>query len=404
MLALSVSLPARGQSLPSEPLVFAGGRLTVSGDITGTVSCSAANATPTNCHEDTGFFNYTDYKHSTLRMLRMDLRAAVRAGDHLSVLADVRTENGSSPRPYGLYVRIRPWTTRAVDVQIGRVPPTFGSFARRSYAADNLLIGYPLAYQYLTSLRPDSIPANADELLHMRAQGWLSKFSVGELEADNGLPIASAFRWDTGIQVHASNALVEAAAAVTTGSLGNPLVRDDNAGKQIAGRVALHPAAGLVVGASGARGPFLARRAIRAAPPMTGDGSYTQTAVGADLEYSRDYYLVRLETIVSDWTLPVAGMPAIELPLRAVATLVEGRYKLHPRFYVAGRFDRLSFSTINGTTGADQWDAPVSRTEIGGGYSIQRNLQLKLSAQHNRRDGGRVRVVNIGAAQLVFWF
>jgi hypothetical protein len=405
MLALGVSMPARGQSLPSEPLVFAGGRLTVSGDVTGTVSCSAANATtPTNCHEDTGFFNYTDYKHSTLRMLRMDLRAAVRAGDHLSVLADLRTENGSSPRPYGLYVRIRPWTKRALDVQIGRVPPTFGSFARRSYAADNLLIGYPLAYQYLTSLRPDSIPANADELLHMRARGWLSNFSVGELGPDHGLPIASAFRWDTGVQAHASNALIEATAAVTTGSLGNPLVRDDNAGKQIAGRVALRPVAGLVVGASGARGPFLTRGAIRAAPPAARDASYTQTAIGADLEYSRDYYLVRVETIVSDWTLPVADVPAIELPLRAIATSVEGRYKLHPRFYVAGRFDRLGFSTINGTTHADQWEAPVSRTEIGGGYSIQRNLQLKLSAQHNRRDGGRVSVVNIGAAQLVFWF
>jgi hypothetical protein len=204
--------------------------------------------------------------------------------------------------------------------------------------------------------------------------------------------------------VHASNPLIEVAGAVTTGSLGNPLVRDDNAGKQVAGRVALRPVAGLVVGASGARGPFLTRGAIRAAPAAVRDASYTQTAVGADLEYSRDYYLVRVETIVSDWTLPVAGTPVIDRPLRAIATSVEGRYKLHPRLYVAGRFDHLGFSTITGTTRSDDWDAPVSRTEIGGGYAIQRNLQIKLSVQHNRRDGGRVRALNIGAAQLVFWF
>jgi len=44
--------------------------------------------------------------------------------------------------------------------------------------------------------------------------------------------------------------------------------------------------------------------------------------------------------------------------------------------------------------------------EIGGGYSIQRNLLLKGSFQHNHRDGGLLlpSVANMIAAQLVFWF
>jgi hypothetical protein len=46
----------------------------------------------------------------------------------------------------------------------------------------------------------------------------------------------------------------------------------------------------------------------------------------------------------------------------------------------------------------------VSRIEVGGGYSLQRNLVLKLSFQHNRRDGGRAQLVNIGAVQALFWF
>ena len=33
----------------------------------------------------------------------------------------------------------------------------------------------------------------------------------------------------------------------------------------------------------------------------------------------------------------------------------------------------------------------MTRVEVGGGYSIQRNLLLKLSFQHNTRDGGRLR-------------
>src|SRR5207237_461869 len=149
-----------------------------------------------------------------------------------------------------LYLRIRPWTNRAFDIQIGRVPPTFGAFARRTYASDNLLIGYPLAYQYLTSLRPDALPANADELLRMRGRGWLSNFSIGTTIPGRGVPLVSVFRWDTGVQVHAGTDVLDAAASMTTGTLANPRVSDDNRGKQIAGRMALHPWPGLIVGTS----------------------------------------------------------------------------------------------------------------------------------------------------------
>jgi hypothetical protein len=402
---LAASLPARGQALPSEPIVFGAGRVTVSGDVSATFSCAGETEPDSSfCHEDLGYFNYSDYEHSTLRMFRLDLSAAVRANSRISMLADLRSENGSAPQPYGLYVRVRPWTRRNLDLQIGRVPPTFGAFARRMYPADNLLIGYPLAYQYLTSLRPDALPANADELLKMRGRGWLSNFSIGNLAPDKGLPLASAFRWDTGVQLHAASARVEAAVSVTTGSLGNPLVGDDNAGKQLTGRVVVKPLPGLILGASGARAPYLARTAVLAAPPTARNGSFTQSALGGDVEYSRGYYLLRIETMVSHWTLPLAGAPVIDLPLGAVATSIEGRYKLRPGFYVAGRFDHLGFSTIQGRIIVDTWEAPVSRTELGVGYSIQRNLQLKLAVQHNQRDGGRVTRLNIGAAQLLFWF
>jgi len=35
---------------------------------------------------------------------------------------------------------------------------------------------------------------------------------------------------------------------------------------------------------------------------------------------------------------------------------------------------------------------------------LQRNLQLKVSFQHNTREGGRATRVDLTAAQLVFWF
>src|SRR5207245_10928660 len=138
------------------------------------------------CGSAPGFFNYTDYDHSALRMLRVDVMASLNAGDHFAFLGELRTENVEGLVPYALYVRIRPWTARHIDIQAGRVPPTFGAFARRAYATDNPLVGYPLAYQYLTSLRPDAIPWSADELLRMRGRGWLASFSIGNQEPENG--------------------------------------------------------------------------------------------------------------------------------------------------------------------------------------------------------------------------
>ncbi len=401
-LIVGVSPSAPAQDLPSGPLVFGAGRVTVGGEASATFSC--ASTADDACSDDTGFFNYSDYERSTLRGTRFDLTASVKASGHVWVLADLRVENGRRPTPYALYARIRPWERRPFDIQVGRIPPTFGSFSRRTYANDNFLIGYPLAYQYLTSLRPDALPANADELLRMRGRGWLSSFSVGNQTPDRGLPIANVFRWDTGVQVHIATRLVDAAASATTGSLGNPLVGDDNAGRQVAGRAALHPSPGLIVGGSISRGPFVARTAGAAGGVSLDTRRYTQTAVGVDAEYSRQHYLVRLEAIASWWTLPALGSPSLAEPLGAVATSIEGRYKIHPRWYAGARFDRLGFSTITGTTHADSWDAPVTRIEVGGGYSVQRNLHLKMTFQHNTRDGGRVRTLDLGAVQILFWF
>ena len=391
--------------LPTGPIVAADGHVTIAGDVAGTISCTHSNLPDAaSCTGDTGFFNYTDYEHSALRLFRVDILASVKATDRFSLLTEIRSENAGTPQPYGLYVRIKPWTKRDFDIQAGRVPTVFGAFSRRTYPSDNILIGYPLAYQYLTSLRPDALPASADELLRMRGRGWLSSFSVGNPIPDRGIPLVSAFRWDTGAQVHAANQFIEGAVSVTVGTLSNPLVSDDNNGRQVSGRAAIHPAAGLIIGFSGAHGPFVTQAAAEAAGFGTTSGRFTQTAWGADVEYSRAYYLVRAEALVSDWQVPLVSAPFVTNPLRAVSGYVEGRYKFGPRLYAAGRLDRLGFSDVTGSTRTDSWDAPVTRYEVGGGFAIQRNLDLKGSFQHNSRSGGRVTMANMLAGQVVFWF
>jgi hypothetical protein len=389
---LALASSSAAQALPSEPVTVAGGRLVMGGDVAVTTAPS-----------DPGFFNYTDYDHNTLREIRLGLTASVRASSRLAFLGELRTENFNHVSPFALYARIRPFPTRRLDIQLGRIPPTFGAFTRRAYGNDNPLIGYPLAYQYLTSLRTDAVPASPDELVRMRGRGWLTNFSVGNPAAERGVPLVTAFNWDTGVQVSTGWRAVDITGAVTNGSASNPRVSDDNSGKQLALRAAVTPTVGLVIGSSFARGAFLSRRVLDTIHARD-QNHFVQRAHGVDAEYSRDHWVVRADAVLSQWQLPEFSAPQSHGRLRAMAGSLEGRYTFLPGAYAAARVERLTFSRIVASRGAITWDAPVSRVEVGGGYYIQRNLVGRLSYQYNRRDGGRVTRDGLVAAQLLFWF
>jgi hypothetical protein len=389
---------ARAQGLPEGPITTARGTVTVGGAVTATVGS----------RDDIAFFNYTDYEHNALRMLRVSLSGMWRPAPQLAFLTEVRSEDAEHAIPYALYVRVRPWKRRAFDVQAGRIPPVFGAFVRRSYGADNPLIGYPLAYQYLTSIRSDAVPFTADDLLAMRARGWRASYPVGMTAPGPGVPLVSAYRWDTGVQARATGARAEAAIAVTSGTLANPRVDDDNRGKQVSGRVAWKPVVGLVLGASAARGQFLTTTLEDGLAALTTPQPHAQRALGLDAEYSRGYWIVRGEAIESRWNLPGLAAPWIDAPLWARAGFVETRYRITPRFFAAARADRLTFSKIQGQrlfAGVPTpWDAPVTRVEAGGGVYLQRNLTLRAVVQRNWRDAGRVKTRTFLSAQIAYWF
>ena len=394
LLVLVALVPgwAAAQQLPGGPVTALDGRLSVGGEVSATFGDE----------DHTAYFNYTDYEHNTLRMLRIALAAAWRPISRIELVGEVRSEDLHQVRPYAAFVRVRPWPAHAFDVQVGRIPPAFGAYGRRSYQNDNGFIGYPLAYQYLTSLRTDAIPATVADLLVMRGRGWQASYPVGSPEPGPGVPVISAFRWDTGVQAHWEGRHVEATGAITAGTLGAPRSRDDNDGKQLSGRVAARPVAGLILGASGARGEFLSKDVTRNLPPSS--GPYAQTAFGADGEYSRDHWLVRGELIWSRWNMPFIT-PQITEDLDAFGGWIEGRYRITPRIVAAARFDRLTFSRIAAGTGVLRtWDAPVERIEADAGYYLQRNLVLRFAVQHNDRSGGRVRSRTYFSGQIAYWF
>lgn len=390
VLWLSAVAPvsADAQDLPYGPISLANGRITLGTEI-------SVSATP---QDDKGaWFNYTDYEHNALRLMRLGVTADVRVTDRISFLTEIRSENGDAVEPYALYIRVRPWKDRPLDIQAGRIPPTFGAFSRRNYAAGNPLIGYPLAYQYLTSIRPDAVPSNTDDLLRMRARGWRPSYPLGSVEIAPGMPLITAFQWDTGVQLRIGPERVMVAAALTNGTVSDPHTRDNNGGKQISGRAQWRPNAGFAIGASAARGPYVSETVEL----ITGRGRSMQRALGVDAEYSRDHWVVRSEVIWNQWQIPT-----LPTTMKANSVFVEGSYKILPGVFVASRVDRLGFSRVTPGGGPIQsrtWDAPVTRIESGLGVYIRRNLLAKGAYQHNWRDGGQIRTRGLLAFQVQFW-
>lgn len=375
----------------AEPLAFLGGRLSLGGEVSGTIG-----------PEDEGYFNYSDYEVNGLRLLRIDLVAEARLASFASVLLDVRSDNLAAPRVYALYLRVRPSAGREIDLQAGLVPPVFGAFPRRRYASENPLPSLPLAFQYLTSLRSDAVPARAEQLVAQRGRGWLVRYPVGSPEAGPGVALVAAERWDAGLQLRLGREPVSLALAATQGTLSDPSTRDDNGGKQLSGRLAWTPSPSLAVGLSGASGEFLSR-GVQEALPAAARGTYRQEALGLDLQWSAGYWILRAEAVWSRWRLPAIDATRIEDPLDALGGYAEARYKLRPGLFLAGRVERLAFSEIPSAAGLSTWDAPVTRVEAGAGWSPRRHAILKVSWQHNWRDGGRVRENDLVAGQVVLW-
>ena len=354
--------------------------------------------------DDIAFFNYTDYEHNALRLARIRLYGEWRVSPIVSFVGEVRTEDNDSFEASAAYVRIRPWAGHAFAIQAGRIPPVIGAFSRRAYGRDNPLIGMPLAYQYLTSLRTDAIPATPDDLLRMRARGWRPDFPIGSREVGPGTPLVSATRWSTGIEARWEQNWFEVAGAWSLGSPGVPAAIDFTAGRQISARAAVTIPAGATIGFSAARGRWIDDDVLTLVAAEQ-RGRSTQTTMGLDAEIGGGPWLVRAEWLRAVYELPWTGTAASPPDVRAWSAFVEARRRLHARWQVAVRLDRLDFSTIVGTAGvATPWDAPIDRAEAAVAFRATRRLEVRGGWQHNWREAGRVRERGFPAVQALFWF
>jgi hypothetical protein len=104
--------------------------------------------------------------------------------------------------------------------------------------------------------------------------------------------------------------------------------------------------------------------------------------------------------------VPFATGPTLTAHLGATSAFGEARYRLHPRWQVGLRVERLTFSTVQGTlvSTVTPWDAGVRRVETVAGFRVQRRIEVRGGWQYDWRDGGRVRARGYPALQILAWF
>lgn len=318
---------------------------------------------------------------SVLDSYRLRLFVESAVSDRLDVFTETLYNEDVGVVPFGAYALFHPSPGRDMHVMAGLIPWPIGTYAPRSRSNKNPLVGYPLMYQYHTTLSPAYVVPDADVLLGEAGEGEYGVNYAPGPGGYPGMPIIYDGWWDFGAVFLGSARPVEYAGGFVNGSPSWPTPgRDTSPGKSLMGRIGLAPMPGLRFGVSGSYGPYMVEDAVQGSLPSGADaGDYNQVLGMADLEWSAGHVELHAEGYSNTWETPMVG------DLRVRGGYGELKYTLPAGFYVAGRFDVMRFSDVTDSTGAERsWDADVDRLEVGVGYRLMKGVTAKAVYQRNK--------------------
>lgn len=346
-----------------------------------------------------GSTNETNDGSTNFDGLWLRLYGRLKYGDKVELVTDVFSADGRTPELFGLYARLqpRPW----LGLRVGLIPLVVAAWQERAYPSRQPLIGAPLQDQYLLALRNDSLPASADELLSQRGRGRASSFSLGYPGRGGATTLFYEHCWDTGLELFGQLGRLRYHAALMEGTPGSPATRSrsQKTGLTPEARLTYRLAAGLRLGASWARGPYLRDDLQPFLPAGRGTRDYRQELLGADGHLERGRVSVDLE-----WARNRYLSPWVAQRLDSTAWMAEASLQLHEGLQAAGRWSRLDHGAVRDSRGAAvDWEADAQRWEAGLVYRfLDRHLALKAAWQRSQVELAPRRVEDLAALQLSF--
>ena len=299
---------------------------------------------------------------------RLDLFVDAKVTDNVFVLANTRSVEEDPMEVDYAAIRIVDFAGLGFNVQMGKFDMPFGNLAERRFPSRNFLYGLPLIYEYRMSL-PNQVAARLD-VLNGRGKG------LGMRLLDYGI-------YDLGAMLYGDVGPLHYAVAGSNGTISSAayhqLNQNDDFNKIV--RLAYTPMMGLTVGASAAMGAYLADGGKPLPRVETTSNHYQQLIGEADIEFSRDRFILNGEGVYSQWTVPFENE---DTKLSVIGYYAEAKYTWFPRFYTAARVGGLLFSRITVGATDPRWDNNVFEVEAGIGYHLDRNTILKLVRRETR--------------------
>ncbi|NIU35135.1 MAG: hypothetical protein GWM92_04545 [Gemmatimonadetes bacterium] len=326
---------------------------------------------------------------------RLRVFTDVFVGERLYGLMEVRTDRGEEPRAGSPELRLDQAFLRVtsdggrLSFQAGKFASPFGGYARRHHTEADPLIRPPFPYEWRTMACDWRVPPDAASFAT-----W--KDDPEEFRGPGAPPIWGVpYQW--GVSGFASVgdvllqlALMNSAPSSGPGQWGLEGTFDRR--PSVVAALGWQATAGLHFDAYYDRGPYMEEEVVGPMPAGTAPEDPVQELFGVGLTYRRGRATVRWEGFADRWEVPnVPDDP------RDFSYYFEGEYVIVPGLFLAGRWGEVRFDEIAvgpapaGGYGSDApraaWDYDVGRLQLGAGYRLVRNAEVRVEWAHTRMDG-----------------
>jgi len=313
---------------------------------------------------------------------RLRLFGDLFLGDRVYGSAELRLDRGEEPRPGDLdvrleqaFVRVRPTDSDALHLQLGKMPSLFGGYAARHGSVLDPFIRPPLMHDYRTVMPSLSVPGDTDGFLAWRDDP--TQHRPGGSPVVWGVP----YQWTAAALFGIGR--VGLRAGVTNSSPGSPpeAWQWDSAGpgEAFVAGVTVDASSSLMLGASWSRGPYL-HPGIEGHPDATPFEAWDQEVQGVEFSWLRGPAMIRGEFVRDLWEVPgVPGERAEDL-----SWYLEAQVDLSPGVWIAGRYNGLHFRPLDDR---EPWDHDVLRSQLGAGYRLARNAEVRFEWGHTSTSG-----------------
>lgn len=310
------------------------------------------------------------------------------------------TDGPAEARPDEYFLRLDP-LDGAVRLSVGKIGTVFGQWSRRYLEWKNPMTNAPLAYEWITTVGDGS---GGGSVAPSRAE-FLARKRIADLR-DRWVPAIWGPSYTSGLRLDGSVGIFDYAFEVKNDApSARPQEWDlwhhgiDGGGLAWGGRIGARPDPAWSLGLDAASGAYLVPGA-RGVPAGRRWSDYRQNALGADAAWAHGPFEAWSEVVWSSFQVPgPVGTVAL------VSYFLEGRWKVAPGWWLAGRWNQQLHDTIAADDGrAVSWDDDVWRVDACLGWRVDRTLTLKAQYSHADQAGPVGQGRNLVDLQVVLGF